>query len=537
MATDRLPNHSQFERLIAAVASLKDGNSGGGQEVIDIDTLVNSVRLGVAPTIYPVGTEITVSGVTQEISTSQGNVNGASSAGVTGVTVNNATYMAKTGGQTGTNSFYYDGSSWRLGSPTGQWVNLADYGITVQGTPASGDYVTVTVPTSSIVFRVAGYDHYEPVNPNVQHTVALECKDIVKMNQQYNSDDSIAFMAVTKKAMPAGKYKFTAYMACGPYTDEGYKHNTDGAYVFTTTKEIPVGGALFSSIGLCEHNPSVDTIVGAPVATLGADRDRANKLEEVTISRYSSSTDTDAVDLGTFAGPFADVASAPYENRQNEYGVFSVLSKNYTYGEYGSSLLRQWLTADKPADGWFADFLNVFQVMPSSEWPKQRDGFVYTLPAGLKKYLCKVKVKTTIANGMVKMMQALSLDKPAEWTSKVGGTIEDVNDNLYVSVVEDAVFLPSITEVGITGWQSENFDPRNTVLPLYEGSSDADRVKEFDDEAKVYWLRGQDTGGNNEPYWRVSYAGSIDVTGALQYSEPIHNATDTLGVAPIIVLG
>lgn len=31
MATDRLPNHSQFERLIAAVASLKDGNSGGGK--------------------------------------------------------------------------------------------------------------------------------------------------------------------------------------------------------------------------------------------------------------------------------------------------------------------------------------------------------------------------------------------------------------------------------------------------------------------------------------------------------------------------
>ena len=246
--------------------------------MIDIDTLVNSVRLGVAPSIYPVGTEITVSGVTQEISTFQGNVSGASSAGVTGVSVNKATYISKAGSGSGTTAFYYDGSAWHLGTVSGSVVTLTEYGITVQGTPVSGDYVTVTIPTSDIVFRVAGYDHYEPANPNVKHTVALECKDIVKMNQQYNSDDSIAFMAVTKKAMPAGKYKFTAYMACGPYTDGGYKHNTDGAYVFTTTKEIPVGGALFSSIGLCEHNPSVDTIVGAPVATLGADRDRANKL-------------------------------------------------------------------------------------------------------------------------------------------------------------------------------------------------------------------------------------------------------------------
>lgn len=527
---DRLPNSEQFERLIQAILAKPSG------ETYSLDDYMAALKTDIdaAKAIAPVGTEITVNGVMQEISTSQGNVNGASSAGITGVTVDNATYMAKTGGQTGTNSFYYDGSSWHLGSPTGQWVNLADYGITVQGTPASGDYVTVTVPTSSIVFRVAGYDHYEPVNPNVKHTVALECKDIVKINQQYNSEDGLAFMAVTKKAMPAGKYKFTAYMAAGLYTDEGYRHNTDGTYVFTTTKEIPVGGALFC-YDLCIYNPDVDQLVGKNIFAVGTDRD--NDLEAAQISRYSASTDAAAVDLGTFAGIYADADSAPYADRENEFGPMGTITNSYTSGEYGGSLLRQWLTADKPAGGWFAERLNVFQMMPGSDWPKQRDGFVYCLPAELKKYLCAVKIKTTITGGMVERMQALSLDKPVEW-DKATGTIVKYNETLYYSVTEDAVFLPSIAEMGFTGWGRDNFDPENTALPIYEGASDADRVKEFDGEAKVYWLRGQKSDyGDADPYGDVGYAGSVDVSGALQYDAPIHNATDYLGIAPIIVLG
>ena len=66
-----------------------------------------------------------------------------SSTGITAATVDGTTFIGKVGtAEEKTYTFSYDGSKWTLDSST---VILGDYGITVVGTPASGDAVTVAV--------------------------------------------------------------------------------------------------------------------------------------------------------------------------------------------------------------------------------------------------------------------------------------------------------------------------------------------------------------------------------------------------------
>ena len=73
-----------------------------------------------------------------EVTTSIG-----SSTGITAANVDGTTFIGKVGtAEEKTYTFSYDGSKWTLDSSA---VTLGDYGITVVGTPASGDTVTVTV--------------------------------------------------------------------------------------------------------------------------------------------------------------------------------------------------------------------------------------------------------------------------------------------------------------------------------------------------------------------------------------------------------
>lgn len=524
---DRLPNSEQFERLIQAILAKPSG------ETYSLDDFMAALKTDIdaAKAIAPIGTEITVNGVTQGISTSQGNVNGASSAGVTGVSVNAATYSKKTGGQTGTNAFYYDGSSWRLGSQTGQWVNLTDYGITVQGTPVSGDYITVTVPTSSIVLRVAAYDHYEPANPNVKHTVAFETKDCIKDNQQFSSDSEFQ-IAVTKKEMPAGKYKFEIYNAfyVGGNSDlsGGSRPQANGTYVFTTTKAIPVGGGItFNYLGGWngDGGDQAWAVQWCRPTTYGADRETVLE-SDIALTVYSASTDSDAADLGTLSNTY-------YEGKtyQSEFGFnnFAPRFKKYD-NDWETSATRQWLNADKPAGAWYK-WRSIFARKSDSGWTDQRDGFVYCLPPELKKYLCKVKVKREASNPVVSVMGACSASKPIAWNDDTDAAY-GVEAGKNVVTTEDAVFIPSARELNLHSTWSMGEDSVNSPLELYadlaySNAAEPMRIKTFNDEPTRYMTRTAWV-YNPGKVTAVEPAGSDGSAGDCERA---------MGVAPIIVLG
>jgi len=77
-----------------------------------------------------------------------------SSSGITGVSVNDATFQLAVSDTAGSYVFSYDGADWSLNGDT---VDLADYGISFDGTASSGDTITV-VWTASVWSDVLTYN-------------------------------------------------------------------------------------------------------------------------------------------------------------------------------------------------------------------------------------------------------------------------------------------------------------------------------------------------------------------------------------------
>ena len=74
---------------------------------------------------------------------------GEGNTGVTAATVDAATFAAKAAATTGSFAFSYD-TEWKL---SGSAATIADYGISLTGTPASGDTVTVTLAVSDVAYE------------------------------------------------------------------------------------------------------------------------------------------------------------------------------------------------------------------------------------------------------------------------------------------------------------------------------------------------------------------------------------------------
>ncbi|MGM9990926.1 hypothetical protein [Desulfovibrio piger] len=84
---------------------------------------------------------------------------GEDNTGVTAASVDAATFAAKVGSKVGTYVFSYD-SEWKL---SGQSATLSEYGVTPEGSPSSGDTLTVTLVLSDVLYTPFKYaDTAEP---------------------------------------------------------------------------------------------------------------------------------------------------------------------------------------------------------------------------------------------------------------------------------------------------------------------------------------------------------------------------------------
>lgn len=73
---------------------------------------------------------------------------GGENTDVTATSVTAETFAAKVGNKVGTYVFAYD-TAWKL---SGQAVTIADYGVSLTGSPASGDTVTVTLIVEDVAY-------------------------------------------------------------------------------------------------------------------------------------------------------------------------------------------------------------------------------------------------------------------------------------------------------------------------------------------------------------------------------------------------
>lgn len=106
---------------------------GENAETSRVTTVASEAAIVAGNNGYVLNVELSTGG---SVSTSIG-----ASTGITSASTNVITFQEKIQDTAGTYAFSYDGTAWKLNTTV---VNLVEYGISYEGTPASGDTITVT---------------------------------------------------------------------------------------------------------------------------------------------------------------------------------------------------------------------------------------------------------------------------------------------------------------------------------------------------------------------------------------------------------
>lgn len=461
-----------------AEAIMKIGNKMGAYDLPrSWQELQMRIQSGTVRQICPVGTKLQVDKESGVSATVHGSI--------TGATVNEDMFI-ETIGHSGTAAyeFIYDGSAWHH---NGEDVELANYGITVTGTPAADDTVVVHVQASKIEFDVVDIDYDVPVNDALEHTLALWTSDLLLYG-------SIPFCPAQKlvhvaEALSAGTYNIT--LDHGAY---GGGTAQDSTYQFTTTQEIPAGGGIrHTSMGMYQGGGyNKEQIIAGTFITYDASY---NVIEQGLVCTEGSG----GTSLGT------TTASNPTYKTETKL--------NFTERQfYGSnrwlhSSNKEWLNSDAPgaASGQIASWWKAsdeFDMPVRSTLP----GFLHGLDPAFRAIMQKVRKRTAkcIADGY---------------------SYEDT---------EELVFEPSMTELGYgknnniseTAAKADGTLKTELAWDMFIGASNDDRIRYHSGKAKYYWLRSPSP----------SYADNerlVDPSGALSFS----SAYNTNGVSAGLCLG
>lgn len=303
--TNIFPNAKQFDTMntLLAVIASKTGEA----KIDSWYDVQQAVRLGVAPTLFPIGTQL----ISERAKTLTATVTG--STGVTAATVVAAAFIAKVGSvHGGAYEFVYDGGAWRLNDEA---VILADYGITVTGTAAEGDKIVVQETTEKIVWDVVAHDYNVDPHNQYEHSMTLLTHECTVSSLQYDSREALFYI---EDRMPAGTYNFTVKES------EWSSEDIGKTFRFTLTKEIPAGGQI---VLMADYNV---TIAGSTVKTF-ASSSSETELETATVTEGAS-----GISLG-------DVGNAPAGN------INSLKRAQQGSNNWKESAMRRFLNSDDAA--------------------------------------------------------------------------------------------------------------------------------------------------------------------------------------------
>lgn len=439
------------------------------------------VREGIASAMFSVGDQFEVERIST-LTASKGN-----SQGITAVSVDTDKFAQGIGVvKSGVFELTFNGASWI--TTNFDAVALADYGITVTGTPVENDKIAITITTKVLAFDVLDFDKYSPKTP-IKNSIVLGLHDIFDYGTYNFSASQLLFYA--KDGLPAGKYRLTL-------NHGGYNNITtqDGTYMFTLTKPIPAGGGLrHSAIGVYQNSYNQSQILDGKFTTYGVQPDRAVVEENIATALWDNSTCTD---LGVFTDnertyyvedASVVISGTTYTGKRNFCG-----RQAHGSNRWRDSAYRQWLNSNAPAvpsgnsavSNWWKP-ATVFDRVPNGA---KNAGFLYGLDKDFIDSLGEVEVKTKLHKA-----------------DKVNEVDHDIT--------YDKVFLQSQTDV-FGGTSSEG-----SQLEYWKDATNADRIKYHNDTARYWWLRTPDS----------TYAGyvfNVNTSGGLNFN----NANTNHGVVP-----
>lgn len=298
---------------------------------------------------------------------------------------------------------------------------------------------------SNIEIDVAAHNHHKkPGDPDAP-TMTLLMHHCIYGRQIDASE--LLWGNTGDSALAAGTYNFTLYKG-----SNGGQTYEDGTYQFTTTKPIPAGGGwTHNTVGnwyanAADYKP--ENITNGTVTTY----DAAGTVLESGLAVTAGSGGTA---LGTASIAKADCVNA--------IGTFnSVMRRAYGSNNWAESAARQWLNSSAAANSWWQR-QTIFDLVPDYA---NKAGFLAGLDPDFVDALGAVDI-TTARN-----------------------TIYEMGDTLGGSyTTRDKLFLPSMTEIGLG---SNKGVAEGSVLPLYDGATQTDRIK-YDQAAQTtasnWWLR------------------------------------------------
>lgn len=286
-----------------------------------------------------------------------------------------------------------------------------------------GSQVTVTHSVyGDLVFDVAAHNFHKKTGDENAPTMTL---------LMHNTIDSISFDAAellwantTGKDLPAGTYHF--YLVKGAF--EG-RTGEDGAYQFTTTKDIPAnGGFRHSKVGAIESTYQPSNITNGAISTYNASG--ATVETDLTVKQ----SNVGSTELGT--------ASWYQTECVNTVGRFNCVGRSNTgSNDWGESDLRRWLNSIKAANKWYSK-QSVFDL-PANFADKA--GFMAGFDGAFQRAIGQVNVQNIACT---------------VWNEK--------HDPYTHYTTSDRFFIPSFEEVtGTAIDMNGNMLSGGTCLPLF----------------------------------------------------------------------
>lgn len=350
-------------------------------------------------------------------------------------------------------------------------VQIVRSGLGPQAFPVGSRLSVTHSEYGSIALDVAAHNHHKKPGAPDAPTMTLLMHHCIYGRQIDASE--LLWVNTGDNALAAGTYNFTLYKG-----SNGGQTYEDGTYQFTTTKPIPAGGGwAHNKVGTWYANAAdykPENITNGTVTTY----DAAGTVLESGLAVTAGSGGTA---LGTASNAKADCV--------NTIGTFnSVMRRAYGSNNWAESAARQWLSSSAAANSWWQR-QTIFDMVPS-----------YANKAG---FLAGLDPDFVDALGVVDITTARN-------------TIYEMGDTLGGSyTTRDKLFLPSMAEIGLGSNESV---AEGSVLPLYDGATQTDRIK-YDHAAQTtaryWWIRSPSP-------WSASHFRIVSPSGALSNNYATH---------------